>query len=74
MFLLKPVRFHGEIRKGFLITRAQNVLINKDLISKILCKIVYLVYQKLNETKSFLDFALQTGGFKWNTLYNARYY
>jgi hypothetical protein len=30
---------------------------------------VHLVYQKLNETKSFLAFAVQADRFKWNTLY-----
>jgi hypothetical protein len=36
------------------------VLIQKDLISNIFCKSVYLFYQKLNETKSFPDFVVQT--------------
>ena len=63
MFHLKPALLHGEIEKGFLITRAQNVLIHKGLISNVFCNSVHLVYQKLNETKSFLDFAVQVGRF-----------
>jgi hypothetical protein len=35
----------------------------KHLISNIFCKGLNLVYQKLNETKSFLDFAVQRGRF-----------
>ena len=34
-----------------------------DLISNILCKSVHLVYQNLNEIKSFLYFAMQTSRF-----------
>jgi hypothetical protein len=41
----------------------KNVLIHKDRISNIFFNIVHLVYQKLNETKSFIDFAVQAGRF-----------
>jgi len=37
--------------------------IHKDLISGIFCKSVHLVYQKLNETMSFLDFPMQVDEF-----------
>jgi hypothetical protein len=63
MFHLKLARYHGEIKKGFLITRAQNVFIHKDLISNIFYNSVHLVYQKIKETKSFPDFAVQAGLF-----------
>jgi hypothetical protein len=46
-----------------MITRAHNVLFHKDLISNTFYKSVYLVYQKLNVTKSFVDFAVQAGRF-----------
>jgi hypothetical protein len=44
-------------------TCAQKVLIHKDLISSLFCENVHLVYQKINETKSFLDFAVQGSRF-----------
>ena len=37
--------------------------IHKDLISSIFCRSVHWVYQKLNETMSFLDFPMQVGQF-----------
>jgi hypothetical protein len=42
----------------------KNVLILKVLIYSICCTSVHLVWQKLKETKSFLDFAVQAGGFQ----------
>jgi len=47
----------------------RNVLTHHDLTSNIFYKSVHLVYQKLNETKSFLDFGAQADLFKYNTLY-----
>jgi glycerol-3-phosphate responsive antiterminator len=41
----------------------KNVLIHMDLISNIFYNSVHLVYQKLNKTKSFLDFAMQADQF-----------
>ena len=37
------------------------ILSHKYLISKNFCNDVHTVYQKLNETKSYLDFAVQAG-------------
>jgi hypothetical protein len=45
----------------------KSVLIHKDLIPNIFCNSVRLIYQKLKENKSFFDFVVQAGGFKWNT-------
>jgi hypothetical protein len=46
-----------------MITCAQNALIHKDLSFNIFCKSMHLVYQKLNETKSILELAMQTDHF-----------
>ena len=58
MFHLKPARLHDEIKKGFLIARAQNCI---DF--NIFYKSVHLVYEKLDETKSLLDFTVQVSRF-----------
>jgi hypothetical protein len=42
--------------------------IHKDLISSIFCKSVHLVYQKLKETMSFLDFPVQVDKFLSGTM------
>jgi len=41
----------------------KNALIHKDLIFNIFHKSVYLVYQKLNETKTFLELAMHEDHF-----------
>jgi hypothetical protein len=65
VFYLKPGRFYptAKSRKGFWLHAHKIVLIHKDFISNIFFKSVHLVYQKLNETKSILDFAVLVGRF-----------
>jgi hypothetical protein len=59
MFHLKPALLHVEIKKGFLITRAQKCLDSQGSHFQHLLKSV----QKLSKTKSFLDFDVEAGRF-----------
>jgi hypothetical protein len=57
-------------RKDFWKHAHKYVLIHKDLIHNTLCNSVHLVYQKLNETKSFLFLLCKRAGFKSYILYS----
>jgi hypothetical protein len=52
MFHLKLAGLQGEIKKGFLITRAQNIFTSISFPPSSVS--VHLVYQNLNETNPFL--------------------